>query len=129
MRQVHGQHLVARLEEGEIDRHVRAAAGVRLHIGMLGAEQLLGPVNGQLLDHIHVLAAAVPALLRIALGVLVGQHRALRLHDGGAGEILAGDQLDILLLAQALALDGRRNFRINRSQAEVSGYDSDFHFV
>ena len=107
-RQVHRQHLVARLQEGEIDRHVRAAAGVRLHIGVLGAEQLLGPVNGQLLDHVHVFAAAVPALLRIAFGVFVGQHRALRLHHGRAGEVLAGDQFDVLLLALALVLDARR---------------------
>ena len=62
--QVHGEHLVAGLEEGEIDRHVRAAAGVRLDVGVLGAEQLLGAVNGQLLDGVHVLAAAVPAFLR-----------------------------------------------------------------
>ena len=62
--QVHGEHLVAGLEEGEIDGHVGAAAGVGLDVGVLGAEELLGAVDGQLLDHIHVLAAAIPALLR-----------------------------------------------------------------
>ena len=35
------------------------------------------PVDGQLFDHVDELAAAVVALARIALGVLVGQARAL----------------------------------------------------
>ena len=72
--QVHRQHFVPRLKEGEIHRHVRPAARVGLHIGMLGPEQLLRPVDGQLLDHIHELAAAVPALLWVALGVFIREH-------------------------------------------------------
>ncbi len=69
------------LEQREHRRGVGLGAGVRLHVGELGAEQGLDPVDGQLLDHVDVLAAAVIALARVALGVLVGQHRALRLHD------------------------------------------------
>ena len=40
---------------------------------------------GELLGHVDVLAAAVVAPARIALGVLVGQHRALRLRARRAG--------------------------------------------
>jgi hypothetical protein len=79
---------------------------VRLHVGGLGAEQLLDAVDGQLLDHVDVLAAAVVALAGVALGVLVGQLRALCRHDGGRGVVLAGDQLDVLFLALVLGLDG-----------------------
>ena len=63
-----------------IDRGVGLRAGVRLHVGVFGAEQRLDPVDRELLDHVDVLAAAVVAPARVALGVLVGQHRTLRLH-------------------------------------------------
>jgi hypothetical protein len=43
------------------------------------AEQLLGALDGQRLGDVDELAAAVVAAARIALGILVGQHRALRL--------------------------------------------------
>jgi hypothetical protein len=46
------------------------------------AEQLAGTLDGEVLGNVHVLAAAVIAPARIALGVLVGHHRALRLHHG-----------------------------------------------
>ena len=116
VRQVHRQHLVARLEKGEINRHVRAAAGMGLDIGMLRAEQLAGAVDGQLLDRIHVLAAAVPALLGIALGVFVGEHGALRFHHRRAGEVFAGNQFDVFLLALLFQGNGQGDFRVNGFQ-------------
>ena len=68
---------------------VGLGAGVRLHVGGLGAEQGLHPVDGELLDDVDVLAAAVVAPAGVALGVLVGQDRALGLHHGERGEVLA----------------------------------------
>ncbi len=44
-------------------------------------------------------AAAVPAFAGIAFGVFISERGALRFHHGGAGEIFAGDQLDVFLLA------------------------------
>ena len=55
---------------------------MRLHVRVLGAEQLLGPVDGQLLGHVDELAAAVVAPARVALGVLVGEDGALGLEHG-----------------------------------------------
>ena len=78
---------------------------MRLHVGVVGAEQGLGALDGQLLGLVHVLAAAVVALAGVALGVLVGQHRALRLQHARAGVVLRGDQLDVLFLAALLGLD------------------------
>ncbi len=78
---------------------------MRLHVGEVGAEQLLGAIDGELLGDIHVLAAAVVALAGIALGVLVGEHRPLRLEHARARVVLRGDELDVLLLAAALAGD------------------------
>src|ERR1700710_1281641 len=45
---------------------------------------------------------AVVAPARVALGVLVGEHRALRGEDGRGCEVLAGDHLQRPLLAGGL---------------------------
>ena len=65
------EHRVARLEEPEVDGHVRLRARVRLDVRVLGAEQLLRAVDRELLDLVDELAAAVVAAPGIALGVLV----------------------------------------------------------
>jgi hypothetical protein len=49
---------------------------MRLHVGMSCAEQLLRALDGQALDLVDVLAAAVIPLPGIAFGVLVRQHGA-----------------------------------------------------
>ena len=76
---------------------------MRLDVGVLGAEERLGALEGELLDDVDVLAAAVVALARVALGVLVGEPGALGFHHRGEGEVLAGDQLDLPRLPVALA--------------------------
>ena len=43
--QVHGQDGVAGLQAGEVDRHVGLGPGVRLDVGLLGAEELAGPAR------------------------------------------------------------------------------------
>ena len=65
--QVHAQHRVARLYGGEVHRHVGLRARVRLHVRVLGAEQLLGSGDRERLGDIHELAPAVIAPARIAL--------------------------------------------------------------
>jgi hypothetical protein len=90
---------VARVQQCEHGGGVGLGAGVRLDVGELRAEQCLHAVDGQLLHHVNVLAAAVVALARVALGVLVGEDRTLRLHNGGRGEILGGDHFQRGLLA------------------------------
>ncbi|MNV18417.1 hypothetical protein D3C71_1092400 [compost metagenome] len=77
--QAHAEDAIARLERREEHGLIGLRAGMRLHIGRLGAEQLLEAADGQALCLVHDLAAAVIALARIAFGVLVGQLRA----DGG----------------------------------------------
>ncbi len=80
---------------------------MRLDVGVVGTEQLPGALDGQRLDLVHMLAATVVALARIALGVLVGQAAALRLHDALAAVVLRGDQLDVVFLALFFGLDRR----------------------
>ena len=103
--ELHAEDAVARLEEGVVDGVVGLRAGVRLHVGVLGAEQLLGAVDGQLLRDVDELAAAVVALARVALGVLVGQDRALAVEHRLRDEVLRRDHLERRLLPVQLVLD------------------------
>ena len=66
-----------------------------------------------------MLAPAIPALSGIPLGVLVGERGALRLHHGGTGEILARNQLNVLLLAQFLVAQYLVNIRIHHFHAKI----------
>ena len=76
---------------------------MRLDIGIGEAEQLLRAVDRQRLDRVRRAAALVIALARIAFGIFVGEYRPLRFDHRAADDVLAGDQLDLLLLAQQLA--------------------------
>jgi len=74
----HPQYRVAGLEEGKVRGRVGRRARVRLHVDVLGAENLLCPVDGKVLHHIDVLAPTVVALSRIPLGVFVRERRPQR---------------------------------------------------
>src|SRR5690625_2267211 len=112
VRQVHSQHGVARLEQGAVDSQVGAGAGVRLHVRPLRAEQLLQPVDRQLLDLVDDLAAAVVALARVPLGVLVGEHAAGCGEHGGGDEVLGGDQFESVTLPLELLLEELEQLRV-----------------
>ena len=103
---------VARLQQRQEHRLVHLAAGVRLDVGEIDAEQLLGALDGELFGDIDELAAAVVALARIALGVFVGHDRALRLEHGAGDDVLGGDQLDLVLLATEFLVDRVGDLRI-----------------
>lgn len=111
--QAHAHDRVARLEHGEEHTLVGLRARVRLYVGGFGAKQLLHAVDGELLDHVHIFATAVVTLAGVALGVLVGQLRALRGHHGRRGVVLRGDQLDVVFLTLIFLLDGGKDFGID----------------
>ena len=94
---------------------------MRLHVGVVGAEELLCAVYRELLGDVNELAAAVVALTRVALRVLVGQYRALGLEDATAGVILRGDQLDVLFLARTLMVERRREFGVEPGDSLAGG--------
>ena len=99
---------VAGLQQRQEHRLVHLAAGVRLHVGEVAAEQLLRALDRQRLGDVDELAAAVVAVARIAFGVLVGHHRALRFQHGAADDVFRRDQLDLVLLAAELIADRSR---------------------
>ena len=118
--QAHAHDGVAGLQEGQEHGFVGRGAAVRLHVGGIGAEDLLDAVDRELLGDVHVLAAAVVALAGVAFGVLVGQLRALRRHDGGRGVVFAGDQLDVLFLAGVFGLDGGKDLGVGLFDENVA---------
>ena len=88
VREIHAEDRVAGLQNREINRHVGLAARVRLNVDMLGAEKLFRTIDGEALDHVGELAAAVVAAPGISLGVLVGEDGARRFEYGLVGEVL-----------------------------------------
>ncbi len=75
------QNRVAQVDKGLVGGKVGVCAGMGLHVGELAAEQLAGALDGQVLDDVDLLAAAVVALAGVAFSVLVGEHRAHSLHN------------------------------------------------
>src|SRR6476661_1897532 len=91
--QRHGEDRVAGLHERAVDRLVGTRAGVRLDVGVVGVEEGLAPLDGEVLGLVDLRAAAVVTAPRVALGVLVGQRRAEGGEHLGAGHVLRGDEL------------------------------------
>jgi hypothetical protein len=120
MRQRHAEDGVARLQQRQVHGLVGLRARMRLHVGVVGAEQLLAALDRQPLGHIHVLATAVVALARIALGVLVGEHRTLRFQHARTGVVLGGNQLDVVFLTPALVRDGLGQFGVECFNSRVA---------
>ena len=98
----HGQDGGALLEQRLVHGQVGVGAGVRLDVGVLGAEEGGAAVAGEVLDLVDDVVAAVVAPARVPLGVLVGEDRAGRRHDRRRGEVLRRDQLQGRLLAVEL---------------------------
>ena len=72
---------------------------------MFGAKELLGAINGQLLNLINKFTAAVVAAAGVALGVFVGQNRAHGRENGRADIVLRGNQFDASSLPRAFLFD------------------------
>ena len=73
--EIHRENRVAPLEYGFIDRRVRLGSRVRLNVRMVRTKERLRTLDREGLDLIDLLAAAVVASARIALGVFVREHR------------------------------------------------------
>ena len=85
---------------------------MRLNVGEFGGKQFFRPLPRQVLDHIHVLTAAIISPAWISLSILVRQHTPDRLHHGRTGIVLAGDHFQAVLLTLFFANNGGPDFRI-----------------
>ena len=94
---------------------------MRLHVGVLGSEELLGAIARQVLDHVGELASAVIAFAGIAFGILVGEHRAGGFEHGFADEVLGGDQLEPFVLTALFVGDGFGDCGIDFGDGKFAG--------
>jgi hypothetical protein len=86
---------------------------MRLHVGVGRAKEALGAFDGEALGDVDELAAAVIALTRVALGVLIGEHRALNLENGARHKVFARNHLESVALTAQLTREHGGNLGIN----------------
>ena len=121
--QVKAQHDVARIKDREVHGRIGLGPGVWLDVDVLGPEEFLGSIAGEVFDNVNVFAPAIVAVSGVAFGILIGQHAAHALHDGGAGVVLAGDHFQTVALAMDFAGDGHPDVRVvlfNQIHVELS---------
>ena len=106
LRQIHAHDRVAWLKQRKVNGQIGLRTGVRLYVGMLGAEQFTRSLPGDVLYDVHALAAAIITLSRISLRIFVGEHSAHGGHHRRRYNILRGNQLDVSLLAGKFLLHG-----------------------
>ena len=108
----HAHDRVAGLAKSGNTGEVRRASGVRLNVSLLRGEQAFQSGDCDLFDLIDDLLAFVIPLVRVALGVLVGEHRTRGLHDRARGVILARDEANLVVLEAVLLGDEARDVGI-----------------
>ena len=114
--QLQAHDRVADIAERCVRLHVGGCSGVGLHVGMLGPEQLLRPVDRQLLSDVDELAGAIVAASRVALRVLVRERGALRFEHRATRVVLRCDEHDVPALPVRLLPYGLRNLRVTFHQ-------------
>ena len=112
---------VADLHHGHEDGHVRLGAAVGLDVGECAAEELLRPLACEVFDLVVKLAPAVVACAGVALGVLVGEAGAHRVHHARRDVILGGDEFERGLLAPCFGADDLRRLWIVRGESGEKG--------
>ena len=129
VREIQAENSIAGLQDGSIGFHVRLRSGVRLHVGVLGAEQLLGAVASEVLDDVGELAATVVALAGISLGVFIREDGARGFEHGFADEVLRGNQFEAFVLAASFVVDRSGDLRIAFVKRAVHFCELIFHIV
>ena len=101
----HSHNGVVRLDESGVGGQVRHGARIRLDVGVVGLENLLGAVLGHFFDQVRDLLAFVVAFTGVALGIFVRQAARGGRHDGPRDVILGRNQADRAALAHFFLSD------------------------
>jgi len=91
---------------------------VGLHVDVLAAEDLLGTIAGEVLNDVSVLAAAVVATAGVALGVFVGENGAGCLQHCFRNEVLTGNHLEALVLAEGFVIKSGGDVGVGLGEGE-----------
>jgi hypothetical protein len=86
--EAHAEDGVAGLGQRQHDGAIGLRARMRLDVDEAAAEQLLGALDRQRLDRVRGPAALIIAPARIAFGIFVGEHGALRLQHRLGDDVL-----------------------------------------
>ena len=113
------------MQQGKIDGQVGLCARVGLYVGIFGAEEAAGPLDGNALHLVDKLAAAIIALAGQSLGIFVGEHAAHGGHHRRGDNVFAGNQLNVLALANQLPAHGGGNVGID----SLDKADAVHHFL
>ena len=114
--EVETQDPVSGTQQHEEHRLVRLRARVRLDVGVGRAEERLRALDGEALDDVDVLAAAVEAVSGITLQRLVAHLVSERLAHRSAHDVLRCDELDLGALAARLAVERFAHRRVGIGQ-------------
>ena len=101
----HGEDGVARLAPSEINGFIGVGTGMGLDVGVVGMEELLGALNGEGFNLVHVFVATVVALAWVAFAVFVGEDGAHGFQNLGGDVVFAGDEFKAVALADFFLMD------------------------
>ncbi len=110
--QVEAHEGVARLQQRQEHGLVHLRTGIRLDVGEVDAEQLLGAFDRQFFGDIDELAAAVIALARITFRILVRHDGALGFQHRAGNDVFRSDQFNLMPLAAEFLFDRAEDVRI-----------------
>ena len=94
VREIHSQHGGAGLERGHINGDIGLRAGMRLDVRVFRAEKLFRSFDGEPLDAVYILAAAVISLARVAFCIFVGEDRTRGFQHSFRNEIFGRDEFE-----------------------------------
>ena len=109
VRQVQSEEFVAWFHRCHKHSHICLCARMRLHVGILGAEDFLHALDGKRFRLIDHLTSAIVAVAGIAFCILVCEARPHGAHHLVADKVFRGNQLYAFLLALMFALDDVEN--------------------
>ena len=113
--QVHTHEGVTGLQHRKKHCHIRLCAGMRLYIDILTAKKFFCTVSGNLLNHVHALAAAVISLAGIPFCILIRKRASHRRHNRLTHPVFRSNQLNMGVLSVLLVNNRLRDLRVNIS--------------
>ncbi|MNN49902.1 hypothetical protein D3C81_1644570 [compost metagenome] len=95
---------------------------MRLDIGMISAEQLLGTVTGKVLYDIDIFTAAIVAFARITFSIFIRKNRTHRFHYSFTDDILRSNKLNVGTLTAQLQSHRFQYCRVTLTQLFHDSY-------
>lgn len=99
----------------------RSRVGLDVDTPDLGVqvESLQGTLSAQVFEDVNVLVSSIVSGTRKTLGVLVGEHGAVGLHDGQRGQVLGSNELQTGELPPSLIFDDLGNLWVSLGEGSV----------